>query len=298
VDCLLSTWNNDRLGGWREREGVVRLLTVLAGYQYDVPSRSYLRSRQLRDILLKGLGDGVASVRGAGVSTVPSLFFGWRSRQRHLWGEFVQDLARMARDGKYSRRITFVATQQELLLHGPGSESLLDDTALHMVLEKLACDHIPGVRIGIARLIKLVCDKYYSNEKPEWMLSTLSRLSQDESKDARAFAVSILQPQSTIPAPDNGHDSESDFVTTPAHHTFSRPPPPSVTDSIWVDMLPIAFKPVQNGDERNHAEVLPSLGTLKNGYDHETKGVTSKTKDGIVTRPGFSSRTKNDRVSR
>lgn len=162
VDVLLSNWSDDRLRGWREREGVVRLLGVLAGYQHDVPDRNYWRGRQLRDILLKGLEDGVASVRDAAISVVPLLFFGWRSRQHRLWGEFVQGLARMASDGKYSRRITFVATQQELLLHGPGSKSLLDDSALQMALEKLAYDHIPGVRIGIARLIKLVCGKYPS----------------------------------------------------------------------------------------------------------------------------------------
>ena len=159
LDVLLSTWNGDRLRGWREREGVIKLLGVFSGYQYDVPPRNYWRGRQLRDILLKGLGDGVASVRDTAVSAVPSLFFGWRSREQRLWREFVQDLARLASDGKYSRRTTFVATQQELLLHGPGAESLLEDRALQMALEKLASDHIPGVRIGIARLIKLVCGK-------------------------------------------------------------------------------------------------------------------------------------------
>ena len=163
VDVLLSTWNDDRLRGWREREGVVKLLSVFAGYQYDVPDRNYWRGRQVRDVLLKGLEDGVASVRDAAISVVPSLFFGWRSRQHQLWGEFVQDLARMAKDGKYSRRITFVATQQKLLLHGPRSGSLLDDPALRVAVEELACDHIPGVRIGIARLIKLMCGERLSH---------------------------------------------------------------------------------------------------------------------------------------
>jgi serine/threonine-protein phosphatase 4 regulatory subunit 1 len=163
VEVLLSTWNNDRLRGWREREGVVKLLSIFSDHQYDVPARNYWRGRQLRDILLKGLGDGVASVRDAAISVVPSLFFGWRSRQQRLWGEFLQDLARMAGDGKYSRRTTFVATQQELLLHGPDAESLLEDGVLQMALEKLASDHIPGVRIGVARLIKLVCGRYPSS---------------------------------------------------------------------------------------------------------------------------------------
>ena len=162
VDVLLSTWNNDRLRGWRERVGVVKLLGALSGYQYDVPDRKYRRGRQLRDILLKGLGDGVASVRDAAISVIPSLFFGWRSRQRQLWGEFAQDLARMANDGKYSRRVTFVATQQELLLHGSEAESLLDDPVFRTTLKKLASDHILGVRIGVSRLIKLVCGKILS----------------------------------------------------------------------------------------------------------------------------------------
>jgi len=159
VEVLLSTWNDDRLRGWREREGVVKLLGVFSGYQYEVPDRNYWRGCQLRDILLKGLEDGVASVRSAAVSVVPSLFFGWRSRQQRVWGEFVRDLARMASDGKHSRRTTFVATQQELLLHGPDAESLLEDGLLQMALQELASDHIPGVRIGVARLISLVCGK-------------------------------------------------------------------------------------------------------------------------------------------
>ena len=162
LDILLSTWNDDRFRGWREREGVVKLLDVFSGFQYDVPARHYWRGRQLRDILLKGLEDGVASVRDTAVSVVPLLFFGWRSRQPRLLGEFMQDLARMASDGKYSRRTTFVATQQELLLRGPGAESLLEDAALQTALKKLSSDHIPGVRIGVARLIKLVCGKCLS----------------------------------------------------------------------------------------------------------------------------------------
>lgn len=163
VDALRSSWNGDRFRGWREREGVVKLLTVFSGYQYDVPDRNQWRGRKLRDILLKGLEDGVASVRDAAISAVPSLFFGWRLRQQQLWGEFVQDLARMAGDGKSSRRITFVATQQVLLLHGSGVEPLLDDLVLQMALGKLASDHIPGVRIGVARLMKLVCGKSSSS---------------------------------------------------------------------------------------------------------------------------------------
>ena len=159
LEVLLSAWNNDRLRGWREREGVVKLLSAFSDYQYDVPDRNYWRGRQLRDILLKGLEDGVASVRDTAISVVPTLFFGWRSRQQQLWGELVKYLARMASHGKYHRRIAFVAAQQELLLHGPRAEVLLEDECLQMALEKLASDHIPGVRIGVARLIKLVCGK-------------------------------------------------------------------------------------------------------------------------------------------
>ena len=321
LGALLSAWNGDRLRGWREREGAVKLLNVFSDYQYDIPARNYSRGRQLRDILLKGLEDGVASVRDTAVSVVPSLFFGWQSRQKRLWGEFVQDLARMANDGKYSRRTTFVATQQELLLHGPGAKSLLDDGALQMALEKLSSDHIPGVRIGVARLIKLLCgkrprvltvagylttrgdvDKHYPTEKPQWVLSVISNLSRDESKDARAFVAAIWQSQSMKPTPNNVRGSTHDSVTTPAQHTFSRPPPLSATGSIEVEVPPIGFKLAQNRDGRIHADVVPSPkaspSSLKNGYDHETKSTTSKTKDGAVGRPGLSPRTKNGRVSR
>lgn len=302
VDVLLSTWNSHRLRGWREREGVVKLLTAFSDHQYDVPDRNYWRGRQLRDILLKGLEDGVASVRDAAISVVPSLFFGWRTRQQRVWGEFVQDLARMASDGKYSRRIAFVATQQGLLLHGPGSDSLLGDSTLWMALEKLASDHIPGVRIGVARLVNFVCEKYYPDEKPHWILSTLRTLSHDESKDVRTFVAAALQPRPTTPIPDVVRGSKSNPVTTSAHHTFSRPPPPSVPDLTEVELPPMGLRLTQNEGGRNHADALhspkPSLSMLKNGYDHETKAAPSKTKDGAVVRPGLAPRTKNGRVSR
>jgi serine/threonine-protein phosphatase 4 regulatory subunit 1 len=318
LEVLLSAWDHDRLRGWREREGVVKLLSILSGYQYDIPAQSYWRGRQLRDLLLKGLVDGVASVRDAAISVVPSLFFGWRSREHRLWGELVQDLARMATDGKYSRRTTFVATQQKLLLHEPGAESLLEDEVLQIALERLASDHIPGVRIGVARLIKLVCgkrprflavkhhltacdtDKYYPTEKPQWVLSAIGILSRDESKDARAFAIAISQSQSATPTPNDMRCSACD-VTTPAQHTFSRPPPPSI-GPIEIEVPPIGFEPTQTWDSRNHADAVPSptssLSTLKNGCEHETKSATSKTKDGAVGRPGLPPRTKNGRVSR
>lgn len=321
LEVLLSNWNSDRLRGWREREGVVKLLSVFSGYQHDVPAGNYWRGRQLRDILLRGLEDGVASVRDAAISVVPTLFFGWRSRQLRLWGEFVQDLARLASDGKYSRRTTFVAAQQELLLRGPGADSLLEDRVLQMALGKLASDHIPGVRIGVARLVKLVCgrcpssfcrfpspdspgntDKYYPTEKPQWVTSVINTLSRDESKDVRAFIAAIPQSRSTTPTPNGVHGSGSDSSTTSAQYTFSRPPPPSTARSIEVEVPPIGFKATQNRCGRNHADVAPSPKSspspLKNGYDHETKAATAKTKDGAVGRPGLSQRTKNGRVSR
>ena len=317
LEVLVSSWSDGRLRGWREREGVVKLLGAFSDYQYDVPDRNYWRGRQLRDILLKGLEDGVASVRDAAISVVSSLFFGWRSRQQRLWGEFVRDLTRMASDGKYSRRTTFVATQQELLLHGSGAQSLLEDKVLQITLKKLASDHIAGVRIGVARLIKLVCgkssppasavvrcltargdaDKYYPVEKPQWILSAVDTLSRDESKDVRAFVFAIPQPLSTTPTPNDGSDS----ATTSARYTFSRPPPPSATTLIEVQIPPTELKPPQNWDGRNQADITPSpessLSTLVNGHDRETKAATSKTKDG-VGRPGYPPRTKNDRVPR
>lgn len=133
------------------------------------------------------------------------------------------------------------------------------------------------------------------------MLSVLRGLGQDESKDVRAFAASALHPQSTVPTPGNVDGSKSDLVTTSAHHTFSRPPPPSAanSESILVDAPPIGFKSAQNWDECDDGEVLVSpKSSLKNGYDRESKAATAKTKDGTATRPGLSSRTKSDRASR
>ena len=144
-------------------------------------------------------------------------------------------------------------------------------------------------------------DKYYPTEKPQWILSTIGTLSRDESKDVRAFVAAISRPLSTTPNPSDVRGLGSASVTTPAQHTFSRPPPPSAATSIDVEMTPMGPKPTSNWDGRNYADVAPSpkssLSALKNGYDHETKGATPKTKDG-VGRSALSPRTKNGRVSR
>ena len=147
-----------------------------------------------------------------------------------------------------------------------------------------------------------IVDKYYPTDKPNWVSSTISALSRDESKDARAFVAAIPQWQPTNPTPNGVHRSTSDSTTTSAQHTFSRPPPPLATDPINVEAPPIELKPTRIRDGSNHADAVPSPKTspsaLKNGYDHETKPVTSKTKDGVVGRPGISPRTKSGRVSR
>lgn len=146
-----------------------------------------------------------------------------------------------------------------------------------------------------------VTDKYYPTRKPQWILTATTTLSRDESKDVRAFVAATLQP--TKPTLNDVRGFTSDSMAKPEtteQHTFSRPPPPSATESIEVDVPPIEFKPTQNWDGCNHADAMPSpkssLSTLTNGCDHETKPMTSKTKDG--GRPVLSPRTKNGRVSR
>lgn len=156
--------------------------------------------------------------------------------------------------------------------------------------------------VALPLTIRADPDKHYLDMKPNWILSVVNTLIQDESKDVRAFVAAILQPQPATPTLDGAYGSEYHSMTTSAHHTFSRPPPPSTADSIEVEILSVGIKPTQNGDGPNHTGVSPSpkssLSTLKNGYDHETKAATSKTKDGVLARPGLSPRTKNGRVSR
>jgi len=183
--------------------------------------------RLLKSMIMRGLGDDVASVRDAAVSVIPAFSRAWRHRRPEALQELLADVRAMADDAKYSRRMTFVACQQQLLLE-EDVELMADDPTLWKLLQRLGSDSVAGVRIGVARLLSEIFDKYHRNtgQGLEWIYHLAGTLAQDSSKDVRSFVASISD--STPPHPQRPlvqNDCSSDLSES---HKFSRPPPPPV----------------------------------------------------------------------
>jgi serine/threonine-protein phosphatase 4 regulatory subunit 1 len=159
VDLLIQAWKGDQLKGWREREGVIRLLAFLVEMDKDIllsPQELNRRIQILNSMMLKGLQDDVSSVRDTAVSVIPVIARTWRSRRPQALKQLLADIRIMATDDKYSRRMVFVACQQQLLLEGD-VDPTVPDPEFWEPLERLASDHIIGVRIGVARLLSRIC---------------------------------------------------------------------------------------------------------------------------------------------
>jgi serine/threonine-protein phosphatase 4 regulatory subunit 1 len=162
VEMLSEAWTETHLKGWRERESVIRLMSTFIELETDASDASqWNRGAQLlKSMVTRGLGDDVASVRDAAVSIIPAFSRAWRNRRPQALKELLADLRFMAVDVKYSRRMTFVACQQQLLLSENDIELVELDQASWEVLERLGSDDIDGVRIGVARLLSETHGEY------------------------------------------------------------------------------------------------------------------------------------------
>jgi serine/threonine-protein phosphatase 4 regulatory subunit 1 len=120
----------------------------------------------------------------------------------------------------------------------PGGESTLGDSNFWKLIGQLADDHIINVRIGVARLLGIICgkdipvpnnvwalnrvftDRFFvdSSKMPSHIMDILVRVAHDQSNEVQSY-VSIHWDKPRNPVPSD-----------PA--TFSRPPPtPSVTSA-------------------------------------------------------------------
>jgi serine/threonine-protein phosphatase 4 regulatory subunit 1 len=104
-------------------------------------------------------------------------------------------------------------------VHGADGATLVTEVAFWRALRTLAADRIVDVRIGVARLVGIICDRFYreSASIPGDVLDLVVVLAGDPAADVRAF-VSV-DWRTRPPLPPRPESSE-------IGPTFSRPPPP------------------------------------------------------------------------
>ncbi|KAJ7940742.1 armadillo-type protein [Mycena leptocephala] len=222
VSGLLTIWQEGVFRGWRERKGIARSLTGLANsVGRDIPG-------VLRGLLRMALEDGVAAVREAAVSALPHLW-GMFADQEAVIADLRENIRALSQSETYRQRMTFVACLQALLADAPDIQSfLISEDALWSAVSYLADDAVVGVRIGIARLVRVASERSQNGRQhvSGFLLDLIRHLSLDSSHDVRSYVRDSLDATP-------GHSSDASEVTTirsplrPKFATFSRPPPPS-----------------------------------------------------------------------
>ncbi|KAJ3987159.1 armadillo-type protein [Lentinula detonsa] len=222
---LLDAWASDVFASWREREGIAKILNDLL--VVDV--------REVADIvtklLLHALADRVNTVRAAAIAIVSFIALS-QLRHSNFLDALRSGFLSMARSEMSRRRMTYIACQQALLLPRPeGTDPLMEiDDELCRTLSSLAFDPIVGVRIGVARVIRFICDELRKNTKPipTALLDVIPVLSQDSSHEVRSYVADCL-PRSPKNSRDSGSYQEMNksrsAAASVAASTFSRPPP-------------------------------------------------------------------------
>ncbi|KAJ7582902.1 armadillo-type protein [Mycena floridula] len=223
VEGLLSAWEAKTLKSWRERELAAKSLSKFALLAHDSVEFLDLVRRLLRCVL----SDAVSAVREAGIDALPAI---WMTFKDHnLLDRLRSELSLLAKSSAYRKRMTFIACQQRLVLPEPSETPVMvADDDFWSSLAKLASDTVPGVRIGVSRLVGLVCTDLLKtgrqfSGKP---LELVKQLSQDPSKDVQSYVLNLSL---------DGVSQKAPHTRALLRHpvsTFSRPPIPLVTLSM------------------------------------------------------------------
>ncbi|KAK2467000.1 hypothetical protein APHAL10511_001258 [Amanita phalloides] len=218
VDGVLRVWDEGFFKTWRERNCIAKALVNLSRWGHRVITSAIV------GLLGRALEDHVASVRESAVAALP-LVREILSNQPEFLLQLQDNLRTLANATTYRKRMTFVACQQSLINSNKGPAHILDNDSLGAI-DKLAGDEVDGVRIGIARLVGIICEKSTRNAIPitDTLLRLIRRLSHDKSPDVRAYIPDLSKigqnTELTIPNKAHIHDV----------HIFSRPPLYQVLD--------------------------------------------------------------------
>lgn len=211
-DTLVELWGQ-WLTGWRERENLAGALPELARLAEG-------KGDVVRILMGKALLDNVAAVREAAVNSLTQVFAAFERRPLLLDG-IRDDLKSLAGAHQCRRRATYIACCSALVEGEMGASEIAREE-FWVNISHLSQDKMLDVRIGVARLIGLVCEKHYAtfSSRPQELLQIIRRLSQDDSRDVRAFIARLLvskMPQALEPA--------TDTLPPVLYAIFSRPPP-------------------------------------------------------------------------
>ncbi|THH20366.1 hypothetical protein EW146_g957, partial [Bondarzewia mesenterica] len=211
---------------WRERRGVAVCLAELVSFVGDGAVESVC------SLVRKALEDEVAVVREAGVFVVPPVFQAL-ARYSEARDQLNADICALAWSPFFRRRMTFVACYQRLVTSsGSDVQAILSDDRYWECFTALAGDAIVDVRIGVARLVGILCGRFSrgSASMPPRLEALVGRLRGDASREVRSY---VPAPSSEVvvspPAPVRvlvGNEGEEWDANSFA--TFSRPPPPGL----------------------------------------------------------------------
>ncbi|KAF8580913.1 hypothetical protein K439DRAFT_1619480 [Ramaria rubella] len=217
VAGLVELWER-WLTGWRERECLTRALPMMAEILEG-------QGEIVRVLIGKALMDNIAAVREAAIEALTHVICAFESRPL-LVEALRDDLQGLAFADLRRRRATYVACCRALVDGENGEAEVAREDFWENIIQ-LSQDSVIDVRIGVARLLGEVCDKFYPHPE-SWsprVLETIRRLAQDPARDVRAFVGFLLMPVKTprirlfqtVPTP----------ITPPdmTFATFSRPPP-------------------------------------------------------------------------
>ncbi|KAF7295025.1 hypothetical protein MIND_01040600 [Mycena indigotica] len=201
VSGLLAVWQEGNFRGWRERKAIAKALKSFATTSLlDNP-------KLLRNIARQALEDSVAAVREAALSALPYLWDLFMADLQVL-SDLRADVERLAVSQVYRHRMTFAACLESLL---SSSLRIPWDDQLWSMIPILADDAVVGVRISVARLVRLASDGSPAHHRGTFLADLMRHLALDTSFDVRAYAhgsYNVAQPT-----------RRAKFAT------FSRPPP-------------------------------------------------------------------------
>ncbi|KDQ13120.1 hypothetical protein BOTBODRAFT_33728 [Botryobasidium botryosum FD-172 SS1] len=263
ITSQLETLWQENLRGWREREALAGILGSLVGLLGE-------HGHLLGSLMRRALLDNVAAVREAAISAVPT-FISSLSCYPEVHRTVRLDLLALATAESYRKRATYIACCQALVLSKHGDEEIRR-TSLWDSLLVLAVDPIIDVRIGVARLIGVICMKQYHDQvsRHSFIANIISTLSKDGSDEVRSFVSHHLdyKPYTFIAEP---------TTSASALATFSRPPPTPLASELRTS--PAAnHHDTRDSTSEEHAQDPPIDNTVQEMFDfHHSNVVNSET---------------------
>ncbi|GJJ12075.1 hypothetical protein Clacol_006316 [Clathrus columnatus] len=197
MGSLVGLWEQ-WLTGWREKECLTNALpelAVLAGNEGEA----------VCELMSKALTNNVAAVREAGIRSLGDVLQAFEPWP-HLAERLREDIQSLAR---------YVACLCALVDKSGGETELLKNNFWETI-DRLSQDDMTDVRIGVARLMGILCEKYLAQVLTVPLsLFVVERLSRDLSRDVREFVaflqVSISKLELRIIPRDNNNNNNSDY---------------------------------------------------------------------------------------